>query len=178
MRAVKKPLPIKLISGIIVSPKVALTRIKSPLLEKFGEIDGQSAKIPFDFTKYYEPEMGKNLTRLWVSFKGLVQPEELVKIKLTTNEIEKEFSREGKRQVNLDPGYITGARLVLATTKDYAHRIYLGNGIFGEVTLIYKNGKFQPLPWTYPDYCQSDAIEFFERVRQKYLQQIWSLKKE
>ena len=117
-------------------------------------------------------EMGDNLTKLFLVFARLINPIVLPDIKNNTNLLEKDFSRDERRQVNLDPGYISEAKLVLATTKNYAHRIYLDKGIFGDIHLAYTNQSFQKQPWTYPDYQQKEIIDFFNDVRQKYLHQI------
>jgi hypothetical protein len=159
--------PAKLICGIIVSSSKIEEKAIRSLKEEFGDIEIKSKAIPFNFTDYYEKEMGENLKREWVSFKKNIEEGWLKDIKLITIEIEKKLSIEDKRQVNIDPGYVNLSRLVLATTKDYSHRIWLGDGIFAEVTLIYKNHHFHPLEWTYPDYRENR--EFFERVRRELM---------
>ncbi|MEW6687220.1 MAG: DUF4416 family protein [Candidatus Edwardsbacteria bacterium] len=164
--------PAKLICGIIISEKDLISEVESLLQENFGIIDLRSLLIPFDFTDYYKSEMGENLWRQWVSFEKLIASETLPEIKLKTNALENKFSVMGKRRVNLDPGYIVLSRLVLASTKDFAHRIYLKDGIFAEVTLIYKHKEFRPLEWTYPDYRTEIAIQFFQKVREKYQKEI------
>jgi hypothetical protein len=135
------------------------------LTRRFGSVDLKMEAIPFAYTDYYKDEMGENLLRDWVTFEKLIDEEDIGKIKNITCGIEKKLSLRGRRTVNIDPGYVNLSRVVLASTKDYSHRIYIGNGIFAEVTLIYKKKTFTPLPWTYPDY--RDNIEFFERVRKK-----------
>ena len=134
------------------------------------KIDLQSEIIKFDFTDYYNEEMGEELYRYWISFSPSVQIYEIYKIKILSNEIEtKYFSDDkGNRKVNLDTGYIDGSKLVLFSTKNYSHRVYIGRGIFAEVTLIYKHKEFHTLDWTYPDYKTKPAIEFFSKVREVY----------
>ena len=168
----------KLISGIIVAqdtgsevaplaPDSNIKQIYNILENTFGRIDLRSEIIPFDFTNYYEEELGTDLQRQWVSFEKLIAPEDLASIKLSTVQIENSLKRpSGTRKVNLDPGYITLHNLVLASTKNYSHRIYLGNNIYAELTLIYQNHSFHPLDWTYPDYREN--IKFFEEVRAKF----------
>jgi len=108
--------------------------------------------------------MGKELIRQWVSFSQLIKEDEIKDIKLKTIQLEKLLAnKDGRRNVNIDPGYVSLSKLVLASTKNYAHRIYLGDGIFAEITLIYRKGMFRPLEWTYPDYRQN--TKFFEEVR-------------
>lgn len=131
----------------------------------FGEIDIKSEILPFTFTDYYEREMGRNLNKVFVSFRDIIDRGDIVDIKLKAMKIEEEFSIEGRRRFNLDPGYLTLANVVLSTRKDYSHRIYLGRGVFAEVTLIYSQGKYRPLPWTYKDYTTEVAQKFFVRMR-------------
>ncbi|MCK4352203.1 DUF4416 family protein [candidate division WOR-3 bacterium] len=175
----------KLVCGIIIAQDCELKEVIKKLEEKFGDIDLESKIIPFDFTDYYNKEMGKGLNRKWVSFEKPIFKEDLGFVKHKTIKIENEFLRTGgarraclapacqseatgreSRRVNLDPGYIDLSRLVLASTKDYSHRIYLGDKVFAEVTLIYKDNHFHPLDWTYPDYRKN--IQFFEDVREKF----------
>ena len=171
-----KPEPAKLIAGLIAVPDFLNDALKE--LEKtFGPITLKSEVIPFDKTNYYEPEMGKGLVRVWVAFDKLIEQDEIVEIKLRTNEIERKWMVEGKRKVNIDPGYVTESKLVLATTKNYSHRIYLRDGIYAEVTLIYRKKQgFEPLQWTYPDYREKTALEFFNRVREEYREDLKRLR--
>jgi hypothetical protein len=165
----------KLICGVIRAKDCNIEEVIKKLEETFGPMDLKSEKLPFNFTDYYEKEMGTELKREWTSFKNLIQADDLRDIKLTTIEIENKFRRyNGTRTVNLDPGYITLSNLVLATTKNYSHRIYLGAKIYAEVTLIYKNHHFRSLEWTYPDYKKNTS--FFEEVRNKFKSQIPSTK--
>ena len=139
---------------------------------KFGAIDFESEILPFDFTDYYEEEIGTNLKRKFISFKRLVSAESLAEIKLSTNRLEQRLSLHGKRSINIDPGYLTAAKLVLATTKDFSHRILLRKGIFAEVTLFYAKNSFRPFAWTYPDYRTPDYLAIFNHIREIYLKQI------
>lgn len=145
------------------------------LVEQWGPAALVQAPFPFDHTDYYEAEMGAPLSKHLVAFERLIEPEELPACKLSTNRLEEELSKDGRRRVNLDPGYLTPARLVLASTKDFAHRIYLGGGIYGEVTLLYRKGAFTPLPWTYPDYRGPATLTFLKRVRSWYLDRLADL---
>jgi hypothetical protein len=135
------------------------------LEELFGPIDFESPPAPFTFTSYYEREMGSPLSRWFVSFARLVMPDTLAAIKLRTNSLEAELAGPGGRAFNLDPGLLTLARFVLATTKESAHRIPLAGGIYADLTLRYEKGSFRPLPWTYPDYRSEPYIALFERLR-------------
>lgn len=172
---------VTLICGILFNPtwckeKFAnvntVEKINSIIVDAFKtvgikSIALQSEMIKFDFTSYYNDEMGEEILRYWICFTPGIELATPYKIKLMSIRLEQEhFSDEQhNRKVNIDPGYIEGSKLVLFSTKNYSHRIYLGKGIFAEVTLIYKHGKFEILPWTYPDYKTDVAIKFFTQVR-------------
>jgi hypothetical protein len=113
--------------------------------------------------------MGSPLYRRLLVFKKLVSQDALVEIKLLTNGLEKINCRDQKRRVNIDPGYLSHERFVLATGKNFTHRLYLMKGIFADLTLIYTKGNFQALPWTYPDYKDPKMLTFLETVRKKYV---------
>jgi hypothetical protein len=147
-------------------------KAEGELVELYGQIDYRSKTISFDTTDYYSDEMGKDLMRYWISFENPVSLRQIWQIKINTNKIEQKYAAAKKRKINIDPGYIAGARLVLFSSKDYSHRIYLDKGIYAEVTLIYKKGRFHELEWTYPDYRTDTAKEFFAGVRKKYIDQI------
>lgn len=170
--------PVKLIIGVLAKDGEWLTKAREELAKVFGRSDLESPVIPFGFSDYYASEMGEGLLRRWVGFESLVMPDGLAGIKLKTNLIEREWTREGKRPVNLDPGYVNDSRLVLATTKDFAHRIYLGSGIYAETTLIYKEGAFRALDWTYPDYKSEVATNFLNQARALYTARIENYPKE
>ncbi|MDD5566311.1 MAG: DUF4416 family protein [Candidatus Omnitrophica bacterium] len=167
-----KPLPVKLVVGCISRENGLLQKALQPLTRAFGDIDYQSAPIPFTFTNYYEKEFGKDLTRTFISFNPLILPEKLPRVKIFTNSLEATLAQQGRRCINIDPGYLTLAKFVLASTKDYAHRIYLGKGIYAETTLLFKKDSFQPWEWTYPDYRTQAYIEIFNRIREIYSQQV------
>ena len=144
-------------------------------LEKVGgPVDIMSKWLDFDFTDYYYKEMGEPLFRRLVAFKPLIAQDELAAIKLKTNEIEKEHLDpaqvdKGMRRVNIDPGYLLPSRFILATGKDYSHRIYIGQQIYADLTLMYSKQGFKTLEWTYPDYASESVFRFLGQVRQKYL---------
>lgn len=168
---------VKLIVGIISKELTLFKRIKSILCSKYENIDLESRIMDFNHTTYYNEEMGENLKRKFLAFEKLIFPEEISNIKQSTNEIESNFLYiEGGRKINLDPGYVSDSKLVLATTKNYSHRIYLKDGIYAEVTLYYKKGSFRSFDWTYPDYRTKEYIDFFNEVRDKYMKQIKSYK--
>jgi hypothetical protein len=138
------------------------------LSTQIGAIEKQTPITPFLHTNYYEKEMGKNLMRTFVLFRTLVERESLTEIKLIANEIERSFALNGKRTVNIDPGYVALEHVILATTKGYAHRVHLKNGIYADLTLMYRNGTYSPLEWTYPDYAEADTISLFIQWREHY----------
>jgi hypothetical protein len=174
MGQIKAHAPVKLICGVITAIPDQLEAAHQRLSEQFGEIDFISEILPFDYTDYYEPEMGKNLKRQFVSFAPLIAPEELASAKRLSNEIEAKLGVDMSvlRPVNLDPGYVSAAKLVLASTKDHAHRIYLRDGVYAEITLRYYQKTFRPWDWTYPDYRTPAYIEIFNRIRRIYLEQL------
>ncbi len=172
MGEVTRPQPVKLFAGLLTARPSALGEVRGRLEERLGPVDTESGWLDFDYTDYYEPEMGAGLKRVLWGFARLDGPEALVDLKLYTNAVESTVSVGGKRTVNIDPGYLAPSRVVLASTKDFAHRLYLGGGIYGEVTLMYRSGGFQPLPWTYPDYRSEGYQEFFRGLRRVYLRQL------
>jgi hypothetical protein len=134
----------------------------------FGSVDVISSWMPFDYTDYYEPEMGSPLFRRMLTYKVLIKQNELPAIKLATNRLEQSYSQSGRRRVNIDPGYLLYERFVLASGKNFSHRIYIGSGIYADLTLIYQRGAFVKLPWTYPDFGDEPMLEFLAQVRNKY----------
>ncbi|MEW6108446.1 MAG: DUF4416 family protein [Nitrospirota bacterium] len=135
------------------------------LKNAFGNILLVSSPLPWNFSTYYDKELGTPLLRSLVFFDTLVDSSCLSDAKILTNRIEMEFSKDGKRQINLDPGYMTLAKVVLASTKNYSHRIYLGKGIYGELSLIYSKNRFIPLSYTYRDYRDEAFLGIFMEAR-------------
>jgi hypothetical protein len=172
MGTARKPQPVKLIASLLTSAIDRLGEVKDVLVRLYGPIDFESELLPFDHTAYYAPEFGADLQRQIVTFERLVDPGDLPAIKLQTNELEWTLTNEEKRQVNIDPGYVSLGKMVLASTKDHAHRLYLGDGIYGEVTLTHQRGRFRPWPWTYPDYASDQYCAMFDNVRERYKAQI------
>ena len=168
------PPPVRLLAGLLFrddeAGRGAASEAETSLVERFGPVDARSGLVPFAWTGYYEKEMGGPLLRQWISFAAPVPRGILAEAKLLTNAIEARLAGpDGRRTVNIDPGLITLENLVLASGKNFTHRIYLDCGIFAEVTLIYQNRRFNPLPWTYPDYADPEAVAFFTRLRQTLL---------
>ena len=172
MSILHSPLPAKLICSIFSQQKGLINRVADALCGAYGTADFKSPVIPFDGTSYYEQEFGSGLKRIFMSFTELVFQDVLVDIKHATHKLEQEFSKEGKRQANIDPGILTAERLVLATGKNFPHRIYLGRGVFANLTFIYRKDSFMPLSWTYPDYALKEVIGFWNNVRKSYLKEL------
>lgn len=166
------PQPVKLIMSLISSDDRLLQQVVAVLRERYGGVDFTSDILPFDFTDYYTGEMGEGLFRRLITFRSLIPREQLVRIKRETNDVEERFAVEGKRRVNIDPGFMCAEHLILATTKGYTHRPYLGEGIYADLTLIYREGQFRPLDWTYPDYASSQVREILQGVRKRYMQEL------
>jgi hypothetical protein len=152
--------------GTLYSNQGIFNHSKGILEKNFGDILHASPSIPWDYSSYYKDELGWPLFRQFIFFKNLIDPGILADVKLKTNEIEDALSSEGKRHINLDPGYLTLSNIVLASTKNYAHRIYLGKGIYGEVTLIHKDGTYTPHLFTYRDYQDKTSIDIFMNARE------------
>lgn len=162
----------KLVIGILISRAELKDELFNRLTREFGEPDYISPPLVFNFTNYYDEEMGTPITRYFISFSDLVDPAELAEIKLKTNAIENEFSLEGKRKINLDPGILNLSRFILATTKDGSHRIPLRAGIYGEVTLTFEHKQFRPMPWTYPDFRSEEYLAILKEIRNLYVTQL------
>jgi len=145
MGLIRKADPVKLFAGVITVSKGVAEEAVGMFSERYGRVDNKSTEIDFSFTDYYESEMGQTLYRYWVSFEALIDPSLLSEAKMYSNAIEEQFAESSNRRVNIDPGYITPAKIVLASSKDFSHRVYLRDGIYAEVTLIYKRKKFNPL---------------------------------
>lgn len=168
----RSPTPAKLVIGCFTKDKDILGGVARKLSESFGPPDVISRWLPFEHTDYYASEMGSPLFRRLIAFSELIRQDALVDIKLFANDLEGQFSTQGKRLVNIDPGYLLAERFVLATGKNYTHRIYLREGIYADLTLIYHKGRFHPLDWTYPDYAGDAIGRFLKSVRDRYMYQV------
>ena len=165
-------LPVKLIFSILAPATGILNDTIDRLSALYGHPDFVSSQMPFDYTDYYNLEMGEKIFRRFLSMEQLIRPEKLPDIKLATNEIEKESTVDDRRRVNIDPGYLSQAHLILATGKGYSHRPYLRAGIYADLTLIYQGKKFCSLPWTYPDYADEKQLRMLSTIRSRYLLQL------
>ncbi|MCS7258849.1 MAG: DUF4416 family protein [candidate division WOR-3 bacterium] len=151
--------------GLITNNQELCEKFATIIQKDFGAIVLKSNLISFDsYTDYYRKEMGSDLKRQWLMTENLVSLEKMVDTKLLAIQIEKEYVTNEARNINIDPGFLTLANFILLTTKNYSHRIYLRNGIYGEITLIFSQNTYHALPWTYPDY--QDNIYFFNKARE------------
>ncbi len=172
MKEIKIPIPVKLFIGML-SPEPALfDRCADIVRKEYGPVDYQSEVVPWTNSDFYREEMGAGILRKFIFFERVIDPVELAAIKINTTRIEKGLAVQSgnrtRRRINLDPGYVTEAKVVLATTKDYSHRLYIGQGIYAEVTLRYGNKErsFTPFDHTYRDYCSETYITMFNKTRE------------
>jgi hypothetical protein len=169
MGDVAEPQPVLLILAAFSRHPAALAWGKQQAETEWGTVVLESESFEFDATDYYEPTMGPGIEKCFWAFERLVDPGVLAERKLQTNDWEREYAKSGghpeTRPLNLDPGYLTPAKLVLASTKDHAHRIYLSRGIFAEMTLYYKDRRWQHRDWTFADYRRADYQQFFSECR-------------
>lgn len=177
MLSFNPPLPVKFICAFIYSDDDVYDQTKRILTRKYGPIDFESKIIDFNYTDYYEKEMGQGLKRRFISFEKLQKCERFIDIKLNCVKIEKKYAPQNKRIINIDPGYLNEAKLILTTTKDFSHRIYLGKSIYAEVTLHFKEGSFCDFPTTFPDYRTKEYKDIFHSIRDIYQGQIKTIKK-
>jgi len=168
----RPPQAAKLVIGLFMNQQELVFPVTERLIQCFGSLDMVSPWFDFCFTGYYEPEMGAPLYRRMLVFATLIQQNDLADIKRQTNAIEDIYTPSGKRSVNIDPGYLLRERFVLATGKNFAHRVYIGRNIYADLTLIYRNGAFQTLEWTYPDYADPRMQDFLMLVRKKYIKDL------
>ena len=168
-----KPKRVKIFCGLI-GREESIRDVLDRLSREFGEVDCETDVREFDSTEYYAREMGEGLKRKWVAFAPLRERSYLARAKHLAVELELSLARDGCRTINIDPGYVDDAQVVLATTKNFAHRLYIGMGYYAEPTLIYVKGEggYRPLEWTYPDYKPVRALRFFRDARCEYLRQV------
>jgi hypothetical protein len=172
----REPKPAKLFMSLIASEDEILQQGVQDLALTYGEVDFISERLPFNFTRYYAQEMGEQLFRRFITFGHLIPAPLLPDIKRGTNRLEEKYAfSNGNRRLNIDPGYLCLQHVILATTKSYTHRTYLREGIYADLTLIYRNKSFRSLEWTYPDYRQEEVIGLFNQFRKRYVE---DLKKE
>jgi hypothetical protein len=174
MGVLGKPQPVKLLMGVIFREEACLEDVTSKLEGELGEIDLRSEAFDFDVTDYYEDEMGPGLKRVFLSFKNLIDPGDIVDIKLTATRLEEDMGREGKRTVNLDPGYMDFNKLILVSAKFLAQKIYLAKGVYADPTIYYDKG-WKDYEWAFPDFRSGRYNDFFSEVRKLYKAEIRSM---
>jgi len=174
MSPVPQPPRVKLIAAMMAANEGLIEDALSVLSQTYGAVELKGSVFPFKYSDYYAAEMGEGLVKVFCSFTGLSEPGGIAAKKLEAMECERRFAAEGTgaRRVNVDPGYVDGAKLVLATAKNAGHRVYVGSGVYAEIELIYRCGAFNPLEWTYADYREAAALEFFGKVRRNYLAEL------
>ena len=156
----------KIFCGFICVPDLKLAEVLRLLEQAWGPVEFISRRIPFDYTRYYGQEMGFPLSRKFVTFREEVDQEDLPRLKWEAKRVEGGYlNARGGRRVNIDPGLLLPERLVLATTKPFAHRLYLARGVYADVTLIYRKKSYRPLEWTYPDYGVPDTLRMLNNLR-------------
>ncbi len=176
MGAATSPKPVKLFAGLLAGDEHLLREARTVLAGEYGPVDLVSPIWPFTASAYYRDELGQHPLRQFLFFETLIDVARLPAIKLRTNDLEHQFcNRHGRphdrRPLNIDPGYMTLSKLVLATTKDYSHRLYLDRGVYAEVTLHYHDHRWRPWPWTYRDYAAGTYAAFFESARSRLKEQ-------
>jgi hypothetical protein len=175
MAQIRTPLPVKLFIGVLTSIPSLLPEVEDRLASMFGTVDLRSDLFAFDQTHYYDREMGSPIHRRFIGFSALIGPSEIAGIKVRTNSLEFTLAQEHNdilRPVNLDPGYLEQSKVVLASTKNFFHRILISDGIYGEVTLHYQARKWHNFPWTFPDYRLAEYQQFFSALRTLYRKQL------
>jgi hypothetical protein len=165
MGHITSPLPVTLFLAALITPRSPWEEVRARLEAQWGKIEFVYGPIDFTYSDYYDEEMGRPQQKIYMTFEKAIERDTLPQHKLFTNELEQRYAAGGKRSINCDPGYISRDKLVLASTKDFYHRLYLGEGIFGEVTLHFRKGDFQVFPWTYPDYQNKALWEMLIKVR-------------
>ena len=176
MSTPKTPAPAKLVMSVFMKDKSVLASVFERLEDVGGPVDMISPWLDYDFTDYYYREMGDPLFRRLIAFKPLMEQDALASIKLDTNRIESDCLDQNNRTINIDPGYLLSSRFILATGKEYSHRIYIGQKIYADLTLMYTKKGFKTLEWTYPDYASPAVLKFLGQVRQKYLADLKTIK--
>lgn len=168
--------PVVLITAITSRHPEALAWTVDQAVAQWGTISIRSPIFDFTETDFYTKSMGNELKKQFLAFANPFDPGEIAPTKIISNQWEQDYKRQGSfaedRPVNIDPGYVSEAKLVLVTSKDRDHRIYLSQGIFAEVTLHYRGGNWTASRWTYPDYQRADFQAFFSECRQQVREQI------
>jgi hypothetical protein len=175
-----KQLPAKLFFALMARTPDILRAGEKILAGLYGNLECEGELYAFDMTRYYESEFGTDLCKCMIAAEALIASERLAAIKRETNAIEVRLAQEAgseTRVLNIDPGILELSRVILATTKDHAHRIYMGDGIYEEITLLYRKDTkaFDRMPWTYADYRSPERIAYFGQLRERYYDQVKAL---
>ena len=171
------PMPVKIFVGMVSGDSALFEEVSAKLEETLGSSDLRSPVWKWDHTNYYLKEMGEGLKKYFIFFKRLVNPGIMPDLKLKTIEMENMYlNANGGRKINLDPGYLDSARVLLVSSKDFSHRVYIGKGIYGEVTLVYSGNDYQILPYTYPDFKFKEYQDLFKKARRLYQLELENMK--
>ena len=165
------PSPAKLFTGILYREEKDRKAVQLAFEKSFGSVDCEAGPFPFQNTGYYD-EIGTGLQKYFFSLRGPIEREKMPEIKLFSNRLEASLADDGRRRVNIDPGYLTLSNVFLASCKDYYHRVYLGRGVYLENEYRYNSGSYDFWPWTYPDYKQQSYLNFFYKLRSLYHKQL------
>ena len=168
MSKLRQPPPVLLFITFIFCESSPMNNCIKILEDKYGKLAFNSRDLEFSHSDYYKKEMGDGLKRKVTGFQNLIERDRLVEIKNFTSSLEEKFSADGRRTINIDPGYISEEHLILATGKGFYHRPYLGKGVYADLTLVYQQNRFRALEWTYPDYTSEDMTGFFYELRKMY----------
>jgi len=164
--------PVKLICGVLRHPDQPVQAIHLAIEQRWGPIAEQTVWFDFSHTQYYKKEMGDGLKKQYLSIESLVAVDRMPAIKMESNNAENQFSKEGRRRANIDPGYMADAKVLMVTTKNLAHRVYIGQNLFVDLQLIYKKDSYYPTPWAFADIREPVVIRFFNTVREGYQRQL------
>ncbi len=166
------PPKVKLIAAVMATPEFPAAEVMNRLTAEWGAVDLELEWYDFSHSDYYADEFGGSLKKCFFSFESLTDIDSIANVKIRSNRIEDEYAKDNRRAVNIDPGYIADAKLVMPTTKNLSHRIYIGGGLYADQQLIYHGKTFHPMPWTFADYKQPAVIDFFNRARRRYFEQL------
>lgn len=172
MGSAGSPEPSKLFVAVLYKDGGDGVSVVKALERKYGPIDFRYGPVPFTHSAYYRKEMGPGLQKLYLTFAEHRSPADCADIKVAANALEGKYVSGGKRRVNIDPGYLTRDKLVLASTKNFFHRIYLSKGIYAEVTLHFRGGRFRYFSWTYPDYREPQFDAFLRKPRARLVKEL------